>query len=113
MTAISGIFFVFTYFLLSVSLPVFFAKEIILTTAITWYFTRLYFKDSKIVPSARHAFLLGGLMIIVPNVLGFVFALFGAPPTINPPPYALLLTLGGSVLVLLSATITGWYLAKK
>lgn len=115
----SEIIWVMTFPLSAVSMPVFLAKDILLTVALSAFFAWIYFE--KATPSVRHGFCLGVFMVAVPFViscvLGLVYAAAGIPlapmyPVSLPEWYALF-NLSLAVPVVLSAGVTGWYLAKK
>ena len=115
----SEIIWMVTFPLWAVSMPVFLAKDILLTLAISAFFAWIYF--AKVVPSVRHGFYLGAFMVLVPLMLSFVLGAMYAVANLSLPPlyptdlpewYAVF-NLSLAVPVVLGAGIIGWYLAKK
>ena len=115
----SEVIWMTTFPLSAVSMPVFLAKDILLTVALSVFFAWIYF--AKVTPSVRHGFCLGVFMVAVPlvisSVLGLVYAAAGIslPPMypVSLPEWYAVFNLSLAVPVVLSAGITGWYLAKK
>ena len=115
----SEVIWMMTFPLWAVSVPVFLAKDILLTVAISAFFAWIYF--AKVTPSLRHGLYLGAFMVAVPLMLSFVFGLVyavaGVPlPPLYPadlPEWYLIFNLSLVVLMVFAASITGWCLAKK
>lgn len=115
----SEVIWTLTFPLWAVSIPVFLAKDILLTVAISAFFAWIYF--AKVTPSVRHGFCLGVFMVAVPFVISFVLGLVYAAAGISlPPMYPVSLpewyapfNLSLAVLTVFGAGVTGWCLAKK
>jgi len=116
---VSGTIWSLTYPLWAVSIPVFVAKDTVLTLGIAAFFAWVYFKE--VLPSMRHGFYLGLFMVVVPVLASITYiiaeAIGGLPvPPMYPeelPEWYLVFNSSLILLVLVGTTAVGSYLAKK